>query len=149
MIPSRPVTERASTRPAPRRGLPTPQVRAALRAGAAAATAPAGGAGRSSSPQAGVVTVPVVVRTRIFGTLALPFAIPVTGSGTAAHVAWTQSLVFPGLRAGEVLTRQTTMPRRATLLTRDGLPIASIGPAAAEVLGSLGPLPPARAGGPR
>ena len=132
--------------PAAQRSLPITRFAAELRDAAATASVATSRVGRSSPPRAGVVTVPVVVHTRIFGTLSLSFAIPVTGSGNAAHVAWTRSLVFPGLRPGEVLTRQTTMPRRAALLTRDGLPIAAIGPAAADVLGSLGPIPPARAG---
>ena len=131
--------------PASQRSLPITQFASALRDAATTATVTAVRAGRASPSQSGVVTIPVVVRTRIFGTLPLRFAIPVTGSGSGAHVAWTQALVFPGLRPGEVLTRQTTMPRRATLLTRDGLPISSIGPAAADVLGSLGPMPPGRA----
>jgi penicillin-binding protein A len=131
--------------PAARRSLPITQFAAELRDAETTATVTASRAGRSSPPQAGIVTVPVVVETRLFGTLSLRFAIPVTGAGNSAHVAWTHALVFPGLRSGEVLTRQTTMPRRATLLTRDGQPIAAIGAAAADVLGSLGPIPPARA----
>jgi hypothetical protein len=135
--------------PAAQRSLPITQFAADLRDAAATATLTAARAGHPSPPQAGIVTVPVVVNTRIFGSLPLRFEIPVTGTGSGAHVAWTQSLVFPGLRLGEVLTRQTTMPRRATLLTREGQPIAAIGAAAADVLGSLGPMPPARAGEPR
>ena len=131
--------------PAAQRSLPITQFAAELRDAATTATVTASRAGRSSPQRAGVVTVPVVVQTRIFGTLSLRFEIPVTGSGNGAHVAWTQSLVFPSLRPGEVLTRQTTMPRRATLLTREGQPLDAIGAAAADVLGSLGPIPPARA----
>jgi cell division protein FtsI/penicillin-binding protein 2 len=131
--------------PATQRRLPITQFAAQLRGAQVTATATTSRAGRPSAPRAGVVTVPVVVHTRIFGALSLRYAVPVTGTGNGAHVAWTRSLVFPGLNPGEVLTRQTTMPRRATLLTRDGRPLAAIGPAAADVLGSLGSIPPARA----
>ena len=37
---------------------------------------------------------------------------------------WTPSLAFPGLREGEQLSRTTTLPRRATLLARDGSVLA-------------------------
>ena len=38
----------------------------------------------------------------------------------ATRIAWSRSLAFPGLRPGEQLSRHTTLPRRATLLARDG-----------------------------
>ncbi|HEV3047628.1 MAG TPA: penicillin-binding transpeptidase domain-containing protein [Solirubrobacteraceae bacterium] len=92
-------------------------------------TATASGArvlGRAQATrEAGAVTVPVRVRTRLFGTLSLPFTIRFRDGGAdATRVAWTRSLTFPGLRPGELLSRQTTLPRRAALLARDGSVLA-------------------------
>ena len=71
--------------------------------------------------------------------------------GTAG-VDWRAQLVFPGLRAGEKLTRETTLPERGDILARDGTPLAKgpdrlsdLGPLAAEVAGRVGPAPPDRA----
>jgi cell division protein FtsI/penicillin-binding protein 2 len=72
----------------------------------------------------GLVAVPVRVHTRVFGTLPLSFSLPVAGSGGGARIAWSRSLAFPGLRSGELLARQTALPRRATLLARDGAVLA-------------------------
>jgi cell division protein FtsI/penicillin-binding protein 2 len=96
----------------------------------------------------GAVPVGVSVRTRVFGTLRGELAVPLSGSGDGARVAWTPAAVFPGLHAGEQLTRTTAMPPRAALLARDGTALAS-GPArssqasdvAAEIVGALGPAP--------
>ena len=59
--------------------------------------------------------------------------------------------MFPGLRDGERLQRETTMPPRATLEARDGTVIAQgeqrlsdLGPIASEIAGRLGPAPPER-----
>ena len=60
--------------------------------------------------------------------------------------------MFPGLRAGEKLTRETTLADRGDILARDGTPLAKgpdrlsdLGPLAAEVAGRVGPAPPERA----
>jgi hypothetical protein len=103
---------------------------------------------------AGTVAVPVRVRTRLWGTLALDFALPTIGHGEGARVAWSRSLAFPGLRPGERLTRHTLLPPRAALLARDSSTLASgpavagqrsspLGAAASALVGELGPLPPA------
>jgi peptidoglycan glycosyltransferase len=82
-------------------------------------------AGRAQAAhEAGTVTVPVRVHTRLFGTLSLPFTLRFRDAGAAPRVAWTRSLAFPGLRPGELLSRQTTLPRRAPLLARDGSVLA-------------------------
>ncbi len=67
-------------------------------------------------------------------------------------VDWRPDLLFPGLRRGERLTRETRMPARATIEARDGTPLAKgdarlsdLGPVAAEVAGRIGPASPARA----
>ncbi len=101
--------------------------------------------------------MPVRVRTRLFGTLALMFTIRIgEEAGSQPSIAWSRSLPFPGLRAGEVLAAQTALPRRATLLARDGSVLAEsprtqparrstrsspLGELASAVLGSVGPVP--------
>jgi hypothetical protein len=132
----------------------------------ATATATATGlhvAGKARSAGAGAVSVPVTVRTRIFGKLALAFTMrAVPGSSGAKVIAWSPSLEFPGMRPGERLSRRLTLPRRATLLARDGTVLAQsseaeadlpatettrdspLGAAADAALGSIGPIPAAR-----
>ena len=72
-------------------------------------------------------SVPVTLRTNAFGTISGELAIPLDGG----RVAWTPSLVFPGLRPGEKLVRHTSLPKRASILARDGTPLAE-GPATAR-----------------
>jgi peptidoglycan glycosyltransferase len=111
----------------------------------------------------GLVAVPVRVDTRLFGSLTLSFAVrTIPGAGEGIRIVWSHSLAFPGLRAGETLTRKTTLPRRATLLARDGSVLAESPPAgagsqtgeatrasplgevASAVLGKVGPVPAER-----
>jgi penicillin-binding protein A len=109
----------------------------------------------------GLVVVPVRVRTRLFGTLHLAFTVRILaarGSGGGGSIsdqsegiAWSRSLEFPGLRPGEVLTRDLALPPRATLLARDGSVLAEgspteagqraspLGAAAGAALGEVGP----------
>jgi penicillin-binding protein A len=100
-----------------------------------------------------VARLPVTFTTRVFGVLhgdlVLPTAERVTGG---RGITWTPTLVFPGLRPGERLARETRMPPRAALLARDGSFIAhgpartsDLDPPAAQVAGVLGPIPPERA----
>jgi penicillin-binding protein A len=104
----------------------------------------------------GDVEVPVRVHTHLFGTLSSDFTLPLRGSGAATRIAWSRSLAFPGLHSGEQLSRHTTLPRRATLLARDGTVLAEgaaleagqrpspLGSSASSVVGTVGPIPPAR-----
>lgn len=105
----------------------------------------------------GQVSIPVRVVTRLFGTLSLDFAVKVGEAGGAGlRVQWSRSLTFPGLRPGETLSRQTTLPRRAALLARDGSVLAEgsateagtrnspLGASAGAVIGEVGPIPTAR-----
>src|SRR4029077_8145471 len=82
--------------------------------------------GKPRGAAGGVVTVPVRVQTRLFGTLALSFRVRIVNDG-GEHpvVAWSRSLAFPGMLAGGALPRRTTLPRRATLLARDGSVLAA------------------------
>jgi cell division protein FtsI/penicillin-binding protein 2 len=118
--------------------------------------------GRPQGVAGGLVAVPVRVDTRLFGPLALSFAVrAVEGGGEGIRIAWSRSLAFPGLHSGELLTRRTTLPRRATLLARDGSVLAEgptfggtqrteasrsspLGEIASAVLGKVGPVPPSR-----
>ncbi|MGH2864409.1 MAG: NTF2-like N-terminal transpeptidase domain-containing protein, partial [Solirubrobacteraceae bacterium] len=109
------------------------------------------------------VAVPVRVDTRLFGELSLEFTIKtVEDAGHGARVAWSRSVAFPGLRAGELLSRHTSLPRRATLLAGDGSVLAEsppgadpvggaeamrnspLGAYAEAVLGTVGPAPASR-----
>jgi penicillin-binding protein A len=113
--------------------------------------------GKPHDASGGLVTVPVRVRTRLFGTLSIDFELRIVESGDeGARVAWSRSLAFPGLHRGELLSRHTALPRRATLLARDGSVLAEgaataagqrsspLGGIASAVVGSVGPLPATR-----
>jgi penicillin-binding protein A len=73
----------------------------------------------------GAIPVHLRIRTRVFGTVDGVLELPVSGDGDAMRVAWRAQTVFPGLRPGEQLTRQTTLAPRAALLARDGSAIAT------------------------
>jgi len=111
----------------------------------------------AETPGSGV-TVPTLVQTRLFGTLALPFALRTVEESGHTRIAWSHSMTFPGLRAGERLSRRMTLPPRASLLARDGTVLAEgsgevaagtqaseetrtspLGEAADSVIGTIGP----------
>lgn len=96
--------------------------------------------------------VGVVVRTRIFGTIARPVTLPISGEGEEARIAWGREHAFPGLTPGAKLRRETRLPPRADLLARDNTPLAvgaertsDIPDVAINVVGRIGPAPPERA----
>ena len=103
----------------------------------------------------GIVKVPFTVETRAFGTFKAPAAIPVTDDDSEAKVAWSESLLLPGLKQGDSLTRSTVMPPRADLLAADGTALAQ-GPnrvsaapdVSAEIAGTVGPPPASSSSGP-
>ena len=83
------------------------------------------------------VTVPVRVRTRLFGVLSLAFSFrTVEEAAAGTRILWSRSLTFPGLRPGERLSRRMSLPQRATLLARDGSVLAESPPGPAPVLSS-------------
>ncbi|HEY4997092.1 MAG TPA: NTF2-like N-terminal transpeptidase domain-containing protein, partial [Solirubrobacteraceae bacterium] len=105
------------------------------------------------------LAVPVRVRTRLFGTLSLDFSLAIEESGAGPRVRWSHSLTFPGMRSGELLSSRTTLPPRATLLTREGTVLAEsgsesqsgeatrsspLGESARAVLGQVGPVAASR-----
>jgi len=111
---------------------------------------------RTSRPRVrdgGDVDVDVTFATRIFGSISnrLTLAVEEDEQDGTPGIAWRPEQVFPGLREGERLQRQTTMPPRAALQARDGTVIAQgeqrlsdLGPIASEIAGRLGPAPPER-----
>ncbi len=110
----------------------------------------------------GGVAVPVRVDTRRFGSLSLSFVLRIDEGQTGPSIVWSRSLTFPGLRPGELLSRNTSLPERAALLARDGSVLAEAAPGAVAdapaesnrnsplgdvadaVLGTIGPVPAAR-----
>jgi peptidoglycan glycosyltransferase len=119
-------------------------------------------AGRAHGVAGGLVAVPVRVQTRLFGDLSLSFTFKITDSGSeGTRIVWARSLSFPGLHSGESLNRRTRLPRRATLLARDGSVLAEspsgagppsgeadrsspLGNLASAVVGTIGPAPSSR-----
>lgn len=92
--------------------------------------------------------LPVTVRTSVFGLVKGTVPLRIVDEDGKAVVVWRPSTVFPGLRPGEPLTRQTRMPERATLQARDGTVLATgtartgeAGPSAADIVGAVGPIP--------
>jgi peptidoglycan glycosyltransferase len=113
--------------------------------------------GRPRSSAGGFVSVPVLVSTRLFGKLALNVRVRIVDEAEGGSaIAWSRSLVFPGMRAGETLSRRTALPRRATLLASDGSVLAEgeatqagartspLGESAGAVVGEVGPIPSSR-----
>jgi peptidoglycan glycosyltransferase len=74
-----------------------------------------------------VALVPVTVQTRAFGTVDQPLRVEFGSDG----IAWQPTLLFPGLRPGEELSRETEFADRAPILARDGREMAT-GPAEAR-----------------
>jgi len=123
--------------------------RNAMRTATATALVPAG---HARSLGEGRVEVPMRVRTRLWGTLSLPLVLQTVSTEGSPHVEWSRSQAFPGVPDGASLTRRMTLPRRATLLSRDGKVLAQsptdggpreypLGEAASAVVGGVGAIP--------
>jgi cell division protein FtsI/penicillin-binding protein 2 len=105
---------------------------------------------RVGSLQGDEIRVSMVARTRLFGTLHEPLLVSIAHNRSGAPaVRFTGTLLFPGLRPGEPLTRRhEALAPRATLLARNGTPLAQ-GPdrtspipgIASAIVGVLGPIP--------
>jgi peptidoglycan glycosyltransferase len=135
--------------PAARERVPLERFARVYRRAAGVATLSAVSTGRPGDPQGDAVPVPVVMRTRIFGTLSGRIALPVVELGDDTAIDWRPYLVHPGLRRGETLSRTTTLPPRAAIQARDGTPLAEgdarlseLGALASEIAGRVGPAPP-------
>ncbi len=106
--------------------------------------------GRVRDPQHNVIAVPMVIHTRLFGTLHENVEVSLLGSGSSAGVEFGGTLLFPGLRTGERLHRVVALPPRAPLIASDGTPLAE-GPqrtsplpnVAGQIVGTLGRVPAA------
>jgi cell division protein FtsI/penicillin-binding protein 2 len=138
----------AELTPAARAARPLPDFAAGYRRAAAVATATRFRAGKVGEPDNGIVSVPMTVATRVFGTVRATLRLPFAGDGDAARIAWSQNLTFPGVQRGRRLERSVRLPRRADILARDGTPLAAgedrsspLGAAATAIAGALGPAP--------
>ena len=99
-----------------------------------------------------VARVSFKVHTRLFKPLSEVALIPLSGSGNGTRVVFNTSLLFPGLLSGELLSRQTVLGKRGSLLAADGEPLAEgttlntpIPGVANAIAGTLGPIPSDRA----
>jgi penicillin-binding protein A len=110
----------------------------------ATATGTAVRVGSPGGESDGSVRIPVLVRTRIFGTVRGDVHLPVSDEG----VELASNIVFPGLARGEVLTRRSVPPKRGRLLSRDGKVLAAgpgdarsspLGAAASNIAGRVEP----------
>jgi cell division protein FtsI/penicillin-binding protein 2 len=125
----------------------------AYREAAATATLRRLSAGRAGDAANDVVVVPITATTRVFGELENSVSLPLgEGMGGEPAIEWGPHLVFPGLRRGEELARETRMPERRTIRARDGSRMAygedrlsDLDPEASEIAGRVGPAPPERA----
>ena len=109
------VSDEAKTR------VPVARFRRAYRRAASTATMTDLEAGDPETLDGGDVTVPVVIQTRVFGSLRGNLRIPVSGE----RVDWSPRLVFPELREGERLRRVSVPAMRATLRSQDGKVLAA------------------------
>ncbi|MDE3132418.1 MAG: hypothetical protein KGL16_14800 [Acidobacteriota bacterium] len=93
-----------------------------------------------------------VIRTHVFGRLSETLLMPLSGGGGGTRVVFNTSLLFPGLRSGELLSRRTAIGPRGTLLAADRVPLAvgrslssPIPQVAAQIAGHIAPIPIAQA----
>ena len=128
-----------------RRRTPLAEFVAAHRAAAQTLTVATLRAGDARAAGEEAMRLPVAVETRVFGTLRTTLDLNVREEDGRAAIGWSPRMVFGGLREGESLRRETTMPPRAAILARDGTPLAdgeprltAAGTAAAQVIGYLG-----------
>jgi cell division protein FtsI/penicillin-binding protein 2 len=104
--------------------------------------------GRVSGPDGHVLHVRMRMKTRIFGQLHETLDLTFSGSGSGSRVQFNDAAVFPGLNLGEQLHRTVSLAPRATLLARDGTPLAEgpgrtspIPSVAGEIVGTLARIP--------
>jgi peptidoglycan glycosyltransferase len=122
------------------------------RAAAQTATVRSLSIGHIGSPSAGVVPVLMRVGTAAFGTLRQTLLVPYDAVGPTPRVRFADTLLFPGLRRGERLSRAVSLGSRGAILARNGVPLAQ-GPdrtspipgVASGIVGTLGPPPAAQA----
>jgi hypothetical protein len=133
--------------PAAQRQYPVEQLASSYQQAQAAATATAIDPGGADEPRdvdgTTVVDVEVGIRTEFFGRVDGTLRVPVSDE----KVDWTPHLTFPGLQKGERVGRRLTLPARASILAKDGVPLAGgqganrrsrLGSAAIDVTGEVG-----------
>ncbi|MGH2863576.1 MAG: penicillin-binding transpeptidase domain-containing protein [Solirubrobacteraceae bacterium] len=86
-----------------------------------------------------------VARTHVFGRLHETLLLPLRGSGGSTQIVFNSSLLFPGLKLGQLLSRTTLIGKRGTLLASTGQVLARgeslatpIPDAAAPIAGTIG-----------
>ncbi len=133
-------------------GLSLSQFTSEYRAAAATATMTSLRVRRVGNVRHDLVGVAMGVQTRLFGTLREQLQVPLSGTASDPRIVFSSALLFPGLRPGEQLTRHLTLPARGTIYASDGTPLAAgpdrsspIPDVANEIVGTLGPIPPANA----
>lgn len=102
--------------------------------------------GNPQENNSGKFSLPLSIDTKAFGKINGRVILPISHTGSKATVSWKPHLVFPYLKAGSSLHRETELPPRAAILARDGTPLArgstdssTLGQAAQQLVGSLGP----------
>ena len=137
--------------PSDRRSVSRGAFESAYRDAAATATLTGVTVGDLSQSETGDVVLPVVVRTRVFRPIRSRVQLTFVGEGEAQRIDWAPELAFPGLAAGERLSRRTRLPPRAAILARNGTPLArgpdrtsSLGGLDSSIVGGLGTPPPAQ-----
>jgi hypothetical protein len=128
--------------PADRQRASLAAFRAAYERAAATATATKLDAGRVRT-DGDIARIAATVETRAFGTVRGDVVLRITDE----RVEWDREHVFPGLRSGDRLTRETEAPPRAPILSRDGREIVSgaatarapNGPVAGSIAGTVAP----------
>jgi cell division protein FtsI/penicillin-binding protein 2 len=135
---------------ASRQGLTQRQFVSKYQMAAQTATARSVTVERIGSPSSGVVPVAMRVQTADFGVLRETLLVPYDDRGPTPTIRFAGTLLFPGLRSGETLSRTVSLAPRAAILARNGEPLAE-GPnrtspipgVAAGIVGTLGPVPAA------
>jgi cell division protein FtsI/penicillin-binding protein 2 len=134
--------------PQSKRALTEKQFISQYQAGAQTATTDSLTVRHVGSPNGRFVPVTMVVHTRVFGTLRETLLVPYNDSGSEPKIRFADTLLFPGLRPGEPLSRSVSLPPRAALLARNGVPLAEgpnrtspIASVASGIVGALGPIP--------
>jgi cell division protein FtsI/penicillin-binding protein 2 len=104
----------------------------------------------------GAIALSVSVDTRVWGRLAEQLRLRTVADPDGEHVRWSHALLFPGLAAGESLSRRTRLPARAAIEARDGSVLAEgeavsagtrsspLGTAADAAIGEVGQIPASR-----
>jgi cell division protein FtsI/penicillin-binding protein 2 len=92
----------------------------AQQASTAVAIAPGDADEPTSANGTDIVDVDIGIRTRLFGRVDGTLRLPLDGE----KIAWEPHLTFANLQSGERVGRRLTLPRRASILAKNGTPLA-------------------------